>query len=413
MTPERWAEVTRIFGLAIDAGPAERRSVVEANCGGDAELRREVMELLAADEQSADVLISLSGVVRDALGVAGPKSREDLPLAVGDVLGGRYRVDRVLGAGGMGVVVEATHLGLEERVAMKVLRRDVLANDRSRGRFLREARAIASIKNRHIVRMRDIDIADDGTPYMVMDLLTGVDLATVLAERKQLPVVEAVMLTLQACEALAVAHGAGLVHRDLKPANLFLEYSDDGAPTLKLVDFGVSKQTFAVETLTKSGDLVGSPAYMSPEQFSSSRDVDARSDIWSLGVVLYELVSGRRPFAGDSDGNLFQNIQQGEPTPISQASVPRALRNAIHRCLEKEPLGALLLRRRVGHRAGARCWDPGLCTSGASSARGRHDDAIAESRSSEQALADAADSRGCAWLPCAWRRRDCVWLQPL
>ncbi|MEZ4223347.1 MAG: serine/threonine-protein kinase [Polyangiaceae bacterium] len=336
MTPERWAEVTRIFGLAIDAEPAERLAVVNAECGGDAELRREVLELLESDAQSGDMLLGLSAAMRDAIATARPATAPGLPIAPGDVLAGRYRVDRVLGAGGMGVVVEATHLGLQERVAIKLLRSNVAANPKLRERFLQEARAVASVKNRHIVRVRDIDIAEDGTPFMVMDLLSGVDLAAVLVQRGRLPIPEATRLILQACEALAVTHGAGLVHRDLKPANLFLEQSDGGAPTLKLLDFGVSKQTLLVEALTKSGDVMGTPAYMSPEQLSSSRDVDGRSDIWSLGVVLYELISGRCPFEGRSDGNLYLNILQRDPAPISELTVPPELELVLRRCLAKD-----------------------------------------------------------------------------
>jgi serine/threonine-protein kinase len=339
VTPARWAEVARVFGLAIEASPAERRAVVEAHSGGDSELCREVMELLAADEQSSDVLLGLSAVVRDALAEAVPKSSEGMRLSlnVGDVVQERYRVERILGAGGMGVVVEATHIGLNERVAMKLLRREIVASPRLRERFLREARAVASVKNRHIVRMRDVGIAENGAPYMVMDLLTGVDLATLLAERKKLPPVEVAMLALQVCEALAVAHAGGLVHRDIKPANLFLERDSTGATSVKLLDFGVSKQASGFETLTRTGDRVGSPAYMSPEQLSSSRDADARCDIWSLGVVLYELACGHRPFQEDTDANLYMSVMQGEPAAITEPSLPPELGTAIHRCLQKDP----------------------------------------------------------------------------
>ncbi|MCA9592450.1 MAG: serine/threonine protein kinase [Myxococcales bacterium] len=331
MTPERWAQVTRVFDLVVDAHPDARRRVLEANCAHDVELRREVLELLAADERSGDVLHGLGATAQELLqSSAGP------PIAVGDVLGGRYRVDRILDTGGMGVIAEATHLGLQERVAMKVLLRNVAANPKLRERFLQEARAVASVRNRHIVRVRDIDIAEDGTPFMVMDLLAGVDLSTVLAQRKRLSSAEAVSLILQACEALAVVHGAGLVHRDLKPGNLFLENDDDGVPQLKLLDFGVSKQTLGIESLTKSGDVIGTLAYMSPEQLSSSRKVDARSDIWSLGVVLYELVCGHRPFNGRSDGDLCLAIMQHDAAAISESSVAPEVRAALQRCLQKD-----------------------------------------------------------------------------
>lgn len=330
--------MARIFGLAVDSDPSERARVVAAECGSDHELEREVLELIAADERSGDVLGGLTAVVRQMLASGSDVDTapdSSLPIAVGDVVDRRYRVERIIGSGGMGVVVEAVHIELRERVAMKLLHPQIVRSSRLRERFLREARAVASVKSPHIVRMRDVGIDEHDAPYMVMDLLAGVDLATLLAERGPLPVEDAVLVVLQACDALAVAHDAGIVHRDIKPANLFLEQATGGATTLKLLDFGVSKHSDDDATLTQSGDLVGSPAYMSPEQLRSSRDVDARTDIWSLGVVLYELVAGRRPFAASSKADLYTVVLQQTPAPLPD--VPPRLASAISRCLEKDP----------------------------------------------------------------------------
>jgi serine/threonine-protein kinase len=219
----------------------------------------------------------------------------------GEVIATKYRVERVLGAGGMGVVVAAHHLQLETRVAIKFLLPGTLKDADAVARFAREARAAAKITNEHVARVFDVGALETGAPYIVMEFLDGVDLATRLRSQGPLDIEEAVEFLLQICEALAEAHALGIVHRDLKPANLFCFRRPDGLPWIKILDFGISKtlhtEGFSAQAaFTQSAAIMGSPRYMSPEQMQSARNVDARSDIWALGIVLYELLAGRPPF---------------------------------------------------------------------------------------------------------------------
>jgi len=263
------------------------------------------------------------------------------PVHEGQVLAGKYRVERVLGVGGMGVVVAAMHLQLDERVALKFLLPDALNNPESVARFAREARAAVKIKSLHVARVSDVGTLETGAPYMVMEFLNGHDLSTVLRDRGPMPVADAVDYVLQACEALAEAHALGIVHRDLKPANLFMITGTDGAPCIKVLDFGISKLTTADSSgdygMTSTQAIMGSPLYMSPEQMTSSRDVDGRSDIWSVGTILFELLTGRTPFLGDTMPQLCGMILQ-EPAPpprTLRADLPEGLQAVIMRCLEK------------------------------------------------------------------------------
>src|SRR5579859_1664764 len=202
-----------------------------------------------------------------------------IPVKEGDLLAGKYRVERVLGVGGMGIVVAARHEQLEQRVAIKFVRDEALDNKEAVERFLREARAAVRLKSEHAAKVLDVGTLESGAPYMVMEFLEGSDLAAVLVERGPLPVEEAAEYVLQACEAVAEAHAAGIVHRDLKPQNLFLARTVGGAPRVKVLDFGVSKTLHGNPTtgggLTQTRLMLGSPLYMSPEQMRSSRDVDA------------------------------------------------------------------------------------------------------------------------------------------
>src|ERR1041384_7316482 len=208
-------------------------------------------------------------------------------VQLGAVLAGRYRIERVLGQGGMGVVVQATHLQLHQSVAMKFLLPEVLANHQVVQRFLREAQAAVRLRSEHVARVIDVGSLETGAPYMVLEYLDGADLSTF--PRGQLSVGAIIDLVLQACEALAEAHSLGIVHRDIKPANFFITRATGGTPLLKLLDFGISKTPATGGQLTATQTVMGTPAYMSPEQMRSSRNVDHRSDIWSLGVVLYEI----------------------------------------------------------------------------------------------------------------------------
>jgi serine/threonine-protein kinase len=237
----------------------------------------------------------------------------------------------------MGVVYAARHEVLGQRVALKVLRPDYAAQDEVHARFLQEARTATRIESEHVARTLDVGKLASGLPYIVIELLEGKDLADVLTEKGPLPIADAVDHVLQALEAVAEAHAMGIVHRDLKPSNLFLARRKDGSVTVKVLDFGITKTCFddgAVQ-LTSTSQILGTPAYMSPEQLRQSREVDARADIWAVGVVLYELLSGELPFVGGGVGALFAAILEDTPMPLSERrpDVPRELESAVMKCL--------------------------------------------------------------------------------
>ena len=211
-----------------------------------------------------------------------------IPVRPGDVLAGKYRVDRVLGVGGMGVVVAATHLQLQQRVALKFMLDAGLAQPTQVERFGREARAAVRLRSDHVARVLDVGTLETGSPYIVMEYLDGSDIGSVLEQRGAMPVDMAVDCVLQACDAVAEAHALGIVHRDLKPRNLFLTTRNDGRALVKVLDFGISKHTTGSDlSLTRTTEIMGSPSYMSPEQFRSAKLVDERTDIWALGAILY------------------------------------------------------------------------------------------------------------------------------
>jgi serine/threonine-protein kinase len=270
----------------------------------------------------------------------------DVPEAarIGQVLAGKYRIERVLGQGGMGVVVAATHLQLDERVALKFLLPEALANPEIVARFAREARAAVKIKSEHVARVTDVGTLETGSPYMVMEYLHGSDLGGLVNERGPLPIEDAVDFILQASEAIAEAHALGIIHRDLKPANLFHTRRADGSACIKVLDFGISKVTGLANSgsdlsMTRTSTVMGSPLYMSPEQMASSRDVDVRTDIWALGIILYELLAGQVPFVADTMPQLCAMILQQPPPPLRnrRPDAPEALQNVISRALEKDP----------------------------------------------------------------------------
>ncbi|HEX6273396.1 MAG TPA: serine/threonine-protein kinase [Polyangiaceae bacterium] len=262
------------------------------------------------------------------------------PVSPGDVLAGKYRVERVIGAGGMGVVVQATHLELDERVAMKFLLPHAVENAEAATRFVREARAAVKIKSEHVARVTDVGRLENGAPYIVMEFLQGSDLAAVLT-RGPLSIEDAVDFLLQASDAMAEAHAAGIVHRDLKPSNLFMSMRSDGTPIIKVLDFGISKVNVPDTSeagLTRTTTIMGSPFYMSPEQMRSSKDVDHRTDIWSLGVILYELLTASQPFNGETLPQLVASILSEPPQSLraKRPEVPPDLEAVVLHCLEKD-----------------------------------------------------------------------------
>jgi eukaryotic-like serine/threonine-protein kinase len=266
--------------------------------------------------------------------------------AVGDVLAQKYRVERVVGRGGMGVVVAARHVQLGQSVAIKLLTlpADEDRRDEAIARFLNEAEAAARLHSDHVVRIYDVGQLESGLPFMVMELLLGVDLAALLEQRGPLPEAEAADYVLQACAGVADAHEMGVVHRDLKPSNLFVTRRSDGLPLVKVLDFGISKQLTDASsgehlpTFTSTRTLMGSPNYMSPEQVRDARRVDARADVWALGIILQELVTSAPVFRGDSFPGVCAAIVADPPVPVRslRPDVSPALEAIIERCLQKD-----------------------------------------------------------------------------
>ena len=271
--------------------------------------------------------------------VVGP-SRYPRP---GTVLLGKYRVDRCIGEGGMGAVLQAHHIDLEEAVAIKVLLPEMLDRQEIVQRFLREAKAAVKLKGEHIARVIDVGRLDadvdgnfEGVPYIVMEHLEGSDLnAIIKAHGPQDPAIS-VDLVMQACEAIAEAHSLGIIHRDIKASNFFISWSGDDHPAqLKVLDFGIATTPKGTSELTDGGQIIGTPAYMAPEQMRSSRLADMRSDIWSMGVVLYELLEGARPFRAEAYSDLCLKVGMDPPEPMVQRAVPEGLRAVVMKCLEK------------------------------------------------------------------------------
>jgi serine/threonine-protein kinase len=259
----------------------------------------------------------------------------------GEIIAGKYRVEKVLGVGGMGVVVAAQHVRLDEKVALKFLLPDALSNPEAVARFEREARAASKIKSEHVARVSDVGTLDNGSPYIVMEYLQGNDLADQVEKHGPMSMEQAVDFVLQASEALADAHALGIVHRDLKPANLFCIQRTDGQLCIKVLDFGISKLTTGdaeAVSMTRTTAILGSPLYMSPEQMMMSKGVDARTDIWSLGTILFELLTGRPPFDADTVTELAIRIAGYPHSPILslRPDLPPRFEELISKCLAKD-----------------------------------------------------------------------------
>jgi serine/threonine-protein kinase len=268
-------------------------------------------------------------------------------LNEGDILAGKYKVERILGKGGMGVVVAARHMMLGERMAIKLLLPHARQSEELVARFLREGRAAARIRSEHVARVFDVGTLATSEPYLVMEYIEGNDLGATLRERGRLPAPEVCEYVLQACEALAEAHALGIIHRDLKPSNLFLGRRADGAPQIKVIDFGISKVTARADEagaeprpadMTQTSVMMGSPLYMAPEQMHSAKGVDARSDIWSIGVILHQLLSGEVPHKGGSVMEIFESIIAGAP-PLRAIcpDIPERLEAIVRKCLQRNP----------------------------------------------------------------------------
>jgi serine/threonine protein kinase len=270
------------------------------------------------------------------------------PMPIGEVIAGKYRITSLIGEGGMGAVFAARHELLDVQVAVKLLSPAHVRHRALVERFLREAQAAARLKSEHVARVMDVGTLDSGEPYIVMDLLEGEDLEQRLERVGRMPVPEAVDALLQALEAMGHAHAAGIVHRDLKPANLFVTVMPDGREIIKVLDFGIAKLTDTAQsgkgvgtrsgTVTDEHAALGSPSYMAPEQVRVSPDIDPRADLWALGAILYELVTGQVAFGGQSVGEIFGAVLHERPRPLHSfcPEAPAALEGVITRCLERD-----------------------------------------------------------------------------
>jgi serine/threonine-protein kinase len=265
-------------------------------------------------------------------------------LRAGEILGQRYRIEHCLGGGGMASVYRATHIGLDQPVAVKIVAAEIRERPGIVSRFMREARAATRLKGEHVVRVFDVGTADDGAPYLVMELLEGKDLAQLLDDGLALTVEEAIDYVLQTCEALAEVHGLGIVHRDLKPANLFVTRAPDGLPCLKLIDFGISRVDSPLSpredmVITNPDVIMGSPRYMPPEQIESAAAASVRSDIWGLGAIFYELLVGSAPYDGDSIWDIYAAAMRSPPPRPSSCreGIPKGLDDIVLQCLRLDP----------------------------------------------------------------------------
>jgi serine/threonine-protein kinase len=264
-------------------------------------------------------------------------------ITPGSIIGGKYRIEAEIGEGGMASVFAAYSSALRSHVAIKLLKPELATDLRLVGRFVREGRIAARIDSRHVARIHEFGICEkNGIPFIAFELLQGEDLEKVLAAHGPMPVSLAVDYVMQALVGVAAAHFHGIAHRDLKPANLFRVQTPGQPPVIKVLDFGVAKALRGLELergpQTSTSALIGTPPYMAPEQLRSSKRIDARADIWSVGVVLYELLTAAHPFDGATFGALLAAIMKGSPVPIERhrADLPPPLVGVILKCLQKE-----------------------------------------------------------------------------
>ncbi len=327
MDPERWHEVDRLFEEALDRPPEERPVFLDAACAGDTALRQEVERLLAADEKGAGFLTGTPGELLGAAFGDGGRS----PTLSGRAIS-HFRIGEPLGSGGMGVVYEAEDTQLGRSVALKFLAPELVRDPVSKARFLTEARAASALDHTNLCTILEAGESEDGLLFLAMPRYDGESLERRLT-RGPLPVEEAAEIAVQTARGLAKAHAHGIVHRDVKPGNLFL--TRDGV--VKILDFGIAKLTGETGH-TRRGTLLGTPSYMSPEQ-TRGEPVDARADVWSLGVVLYEMLAGRRPFTGGSGDAVVHAVLHQAPEPVTRLrpEVPAELERILSRMLAKDP----------------------------------------------------------------------------
>ena len=269
---------------------------------------------------------------------------DGLPVKLGDRIAGKYLIEELIAAGGQGVVLRARHEVLGRDVAIKLMLPEALGDQEAAQRFLREARAAARIESDYVTRVTDVDVIDGHIPFMVMELLKGSDLSAVIDSTNSTNVVDGVDYVMEALAGVDAAHKLGVVHRDLKPSNLFLATLPDGSKRVRLLDFGISKAMedsadgLKAGATTSTQAIMGTPRYMSPEQVSSSKNVDGRTDVWAMGLILYELLTRTFPFEGDTVGAILSNILTSDVVPPSQlrTDIPRGLQAVIIKCLQRD-----------------------------------------------------------------------------
>ena len=258
----------------------------------------------------------------------------------GQILDGRYRIQKLLGRGGMGSVYLAEHISIEKKVAVKFLRAEFVEKPDILKRFHREAKTAVSIRHRNIIDVSDMGISEANEPYIVMEYLEGESLAAMIKRTGPISLSAACAVMEPVLSALLAAHEKGVIHRDLKPENIFLAYEEAQTPLVKIIDFGISKLTSSEHSnVTMTGMMIGTPAYMSPEQIRGKREVDHRCDIWAMGVVLYEMLTGRLPFTGDNSVSLLAAVMTDDPTPpkISYEDFPAEAEPLLMKVLSKNP----------------------------------------------------------------------------
>lgn len=258
---------------------------------------------------------------------------------IGGLLGGKYRIVRFLAAGGMGAVYEAQHVVVKRRFAVKLLHPELALARESLARFQREAQAAGTLENENVIATVDFGIAPDGSPYLVMEYREGESLRDLLERERRLPLGRAADLVLQACRGVHAAHRAGIIHRDLNPQNLLVCRRDDGTDLVKVLDFGIAKLEAVDSAETRTGSILGTPAYLSPEQARGEKSVDHRADIYGLGTLLYEVLAGQKPHPGDSHNAILHHIctQPASPLASLRPDLPPALVATVERALHSEP----------------------------------------------------------------------------